>query len=340
MRKRRICLFALATVLAAALAWFFLPARDPIFHGKPESEWLTNIVYGESKAQVQQWRGFGPEGLRVLERALKPSREYRYRKYYRRYAYKLPRFIVRLLPSPSADKSYSTRMCVLDLLKRMDKDGWPAWRSVARALEDDDDGIRLSAISFFSWREDDSALLNQMAPRDKKAILPHFLRGLEDPDWGIRNNAALALRYYPEERQVVVPALSNALADAEPPVRLVAAESLIRIDPIAASRAGVVKALAALVVHTDDQIAGSAASALRRCRNDADEAVAALLKGLQSTNSYVSSSCVGSLESFPGHADSILPELRRAAERTDHAGGYAKQAVKKLEARQATQRPR
>jgi len=340
-RKRSIGLFALATLLTAVLAsviWlFFMPGRDPLFHGRPESQWITNIVYGvqlsdaESKAQVQQWRNFGPEGLRVLERGLDQTPGRRYRKFYRRYAHKLPRFMISLLPSPAMDKSYSTRMCVLDLLKRMDKDAWPVWRTVARALDDEDDGIRMSAISFFTWREDDSAFLNQMAPRDKKAILPRFLRGMEDSDWGLRNNAALALRYYPEEKQAVVPALAKALADAEPHVRLVAAESLNRIDPIEASRAGVVKALAALVVHPDDQIAGSAASALRRCRNDADEAVGALLKALHSTNNYVSSSAVWSLEAFPGHADIILPEMRKAAERKDHAGGYARKAVKNLE---------
>src|SRR5688572_31974109 len=105
-RKRRICLFALAMLLAAglALAWFLLSDRDRMFHGKAESEWITNIVYGvqlsdaESKAQVQQWRDFGAEGLRVLERGLEPSRGYRYRKFYRRYAPKFPRFIIRLLP--------------------------------------------------------------------------------------------------------------------------------------------------------------------------------------------------------------------------------------------------
>src|SRR5688572_413097 len=261
-RKRRICLFALAMLLAAvlALAWFLLPHRDRMFRGKPESEWITNIVYGvqlsdaESKAQVQQWRDFGPEGLRMLERGLEPSDGYRYRKFYRRYVYKFPRFIVRLLPSPATDKSYSTRMCVISLLSRMDTNAWPAWRAAARALEDEQDGVRQSAISFFTRREDDSALLNRMPPRDKKSLLPRFLRGLEDPsNWGLRNNAALALRYYPEEKQTVAPALAKALADAQPQVRLIAADSLNRIDPIAASRAGVVKVLAAIVVHPDDQ---------------------------------------------------------------------------------------
>src|SRR5262245_61054889 len=93
-RKWRIGLFALATLLAAALAalvWFFLPERDRMFHGKRESEWVTNIVYGmqltddQNKAQAQRWRDFGPEGLRVLERGLEPSGGHRYRKLYRSY---------------------------------------------------------------------------------------------------------------------------------------------------------------------------------------------------------------------------------------------------------------
>src|SRR5262245_43924454 len=103
-RKLRICVFALATFLLAilaALAWLLLSDRDRMFHGKRESEWVTNIVYGmqlsdaESKAQVQRWRDFGPEGLRVLERGLEPSRNHSYRTVYRRYAHKLPRFVLR-----------------------------------------------------------------------------------------------------------------------------------------------------------------------------------------------------------------------------------------------------
>ena len=35
---------------------------------------------------------------------------------------------------------------------------------------------------------------------------------------------------------------------------------------------------------------------------------------------------------FPNHADTIIPELRKAAERKDNVGGYARAAVKRLEA--------
>jgi hypothetical protein len=341
-RKWRISLFALAIFLGAALAaiaWFFPPERDRMFHGKRESEWVANIVYdvqlsdAENKAQVKRWRDFGPEGLRVLERGLEPSRGHRYRQFWRRYAWNLPGWVRNLLPPPGTDKSYSTRMCVINLLCRMDKDAWPAWRAVARALEDEADGVRQSAVSFFTWHEDDSAFLNQMPARDKKALLPHFLGALNSGDSGLCNNAAIALRYYPEEKQIVVPALVAALSEPQPHTCLSVIESLNKIDPTAASRAGVVKILAVLALHPNDQIAGRAASALRKCRNDADEAVAALVKALHSTNSYVSSSAVWSLESFPTHSDIILPELRKAAERKDNAAGHAKNAIKNLVSR-------
>jgi HEAT repeat protein len=174
-----------------------------------------------------------------------------------------------------------------------------------------------------------------MPARDKKTLLPLFLRALETArSCGPRNNAALALRYYGDEKALVIPALTSALSDTEPYVRLTAAESLNHVDAEAASRAGVVKVLGVLVTDADDQIGGRAASVLRNCRNDADSAVAALIEGLHSTNTYVSCSAVWSLESFPSHADTIIPELRKAAERKDNAAGYAKNAIKSLESRQ------
>src|SRR5687767_3167810 len=332
-RKRRIRLFALgalAGVLLAALT-LFLPERDRMFGGKAESEWVTNIVYGadlsddEERAQAKRWRDFGPEGLRVLERGLEPSRGHRYRKFHRRYAPKLPTSMAGLLPQPTVDKSSGTRMSVISLLSRMETNAWPAWRVVARALEDENDSVRNNAINFFTWHHNHPAFLNHMPARDKKTVLPLFLRALESRG-ALPNNAALALRYYPEEKPVVVPALAKALSHPQPHVRLAVAESLNRIDPAAAGGVGVVKALEALVLQPDDRIAWRAASELRNCRNDADEAVAALIKGLQSTNAEVSCVAIWSLETFPDHADTMIPELRKVAERKDDAARCATNA--------------
>jgi hypothetical protein len=342
-RKRRIRLFALAASVGVSLAAlaFFLPERDRMFQGKRESEWLTNIVDGsqlsddENKAQAKRWRDFGPDGLRVLERGLEPSRGHRYRKFYRHYAPKLHRSMAGLLPQPTTDKRFGTRVSVISLLCSMETNAWPAWRAAARALDDENDTVRQSALNFFTWREGNSVCLNQMPARDKKKLLPLFVRALESRgNWGLPSNAALALRYYPEEKLVVVPVLARALAHPQPHVRLTVAESLNRIDAAAAGRVGVVNALEALVLQPDDRIAWRAASELRNCRNDAEEAVAALITALRSTNADVSCVAVWSLETFPSHANTIIPELRKAMERKDDAAGCAKNGIQSLESRQ------
>jgi peptidoglycan/LPS O-acetylase OafA/YrhL len=102
--RRRILLFALALVLLSGLAWLAMSPRDPLFHGKPESQWITNIVYGmglseeQNREQVQRWRDFGPDGLRVLERGLAAKHGRAYQTIHRRLASFLPGALFRLLP--------------------------------------------------------------------------------------------------------------------------------------------------------------------------------------------------------------------------------------------------
>jgi non-SMC mitotic condensation complex subunit 1 len=341
-----IPLWVLAVVVVSGLgllALLLLP-RDRLFHGKLESEWIKGVNYGmslsdeQNREQAQRWHEFGPEGLRVLERGLNPERGRRYREIYRRVSLKWPRFLVSLLPTPPMDATRGTRMNVLDLLWRMGKDAHPAWPAVARALADEDAGVRQIAITFFTHPEDDTAFLNQMRAPDKKELLPLFLRALEDnrANWGLRNNAALALKYYPEQAPRVAPALEKALQDPSPYVRLIAAEGLNRVDAEMAKKAGAVTVMSRLMQDQDDQVASRAAFVLRQFQNEPDAAVSALLQALQSTNSNVGCNAVWSLEwAFPSYAGRIIPELRKAAERKDNVGGYARSAVKHLESEAA-----
>ena len=346
---RLIAVVGLAIIFIGCLAFVALAPREPLFHGKPESQWLTNIVYGmslseaQNKEQVQRWRDFGPEGLRVLERGLAPNRGLIYQRLYGRLASILPGPALRFLPAPPPKIVGGTRHIVMDLLCRMGKDAYPAWPAVARTLSDEDPWVRARAITFFTGSEDDKALLNHLPAKEKQKLLPLFIRSLEDGgwSWNPRNNAALALRYFPEQASLFTPALIKALQDAFPYVRLNAAITLNRVDPVAGSKAGAVTVVAKELQNPDYNLSGQAAFALRQFQHDADLAVTALIDALHGTNSaVVGASTVWSLEhAFPNHADRIIPELRKAAERKDNAGGYAKGALKSLESRAAKKQP-
>jgi HEAT repeat protein len=126
--------------------------------------------------------------------------------------------------------------------------------------------------------------------------------------------------------------LEKALQDPSPYVRLISAEALNRVDAETAKKAGAVNVMSRLMQDQDDQVASRAAFVLRQFQNEPEAAVSALLQALQSTNSNVGCNAVWSLEwAFPSYAGKIIPELRKAAERKDNVGGYARSALKRLE---------
>lgn len=237
---KRVLLAGLLILIACGSAlWLSIRPRDPLFRGKPESHWIGHLSYGDEE-QVERWREFGPEGVHVLIRALDGADrpvDRLYRKVYRSLVRTVPRAAMDRLPSPRADLTRSTRMNVVQLLSRLSKDAKEAAPVMARALRDDDHSVRQLAITFFTAGEDEHCLLNQMQAGAKRRLLPDFIRAMQDPNPGVRNNAAIALRYYPEEAETVVPVLVHALQDPVPKVRKVAAAALKAIDPTAAEKA-------------------------------------------------------------------------------------------------------
>jgi HEAT repeat protein len=339
--KTLFLLVTLLVVLFCGLIWLFVCPRDPLFHGKPESVWIRGIDYGVSlstaddQAQIKQWVDFGPEGVRVLARALDKADhpiQRRYRQTYRQLSTRLPGALMRLLPAPPQDSTHGTRMCVISLLSRMGKDAMAATPTVSRALKDESPSVRQTAISFFTSPENENSLLNQMDKKEKRKLLPDFTHALEDnSNWGLRNNAALALRYYSEQRQIVAPVLVKALQDPVPLVRVVAAEALNRVDPDAAEKAGAIAVVIEVLKDPDDQVAYRAAEFLRDFQRQPELAVPALIESLQNTNTLVACTALWSLQQFKHHADTIIPALKKAAQREDIVGGWAKTALKPLE---------
>lgn len=235
--------YAALLVFAVGLlaTWFIVPPPTPQFRGHPDSYWIDRLVYRD-EAQVKQWREYGPDGVRVLVRALDGANrpgDTAYQKFHRMLRGILPAGLMSFLPAPPMDLTRSTRMEVVDLLSRLSKDATLALPSMARTLNDRDRAVRQIAITYFTAGEDENCLLNKMEAGAKAKLLPDFIRAAQDDNWGVRNNAMVALRFYPEQAPLVVPVLLKALGDSEPPVRNLAADALKRVDPVAAATAGV-----------------------------------------------------------------------------------------------------
>lgn len=311
MRNRRILALAFSLAcLCGIVTWLVLHPYDPGFHGKPETEWIKGITYFGDEAQIKQWRSFGPEGLHLLARSLDRGRAYR--SAYRRLMPRLPgllNHLSRWLPKPA--DSHSARMCVISLLRQFGKDAKPVEPAIARALDDDDAGVRQSALGCYG------ELLEAMGAQEKAARLPQFIRAIQDNDWGIRNNAVIALQFYRDQAPVVVPVLVNSLKDPVVQVRLMAAKALAKVDLQAAVRAGVVPIAINILQDTNDQVAYQAAELLGELGQEPSLAVPALIASVQGTNGLVATTAARALGYFPGQADVIVPVLLKALENTN-----------------------
>lgn len=314
-------------------------AQDQVFRGKPESEWIKTVKYNDEE-QEKEWQSYGEEGAEVLIRGLKRARRPGERAY-RRLNRKLPVAGRRFLPSAKADSTRITRHCLVALIADLGTNANAATDIMIDVVVDDEDpAVRQSAVNFFTESEDENSRINKLPPAQKTRLLPGLISALQDTsNWGLRNNAALALKFYPEHRLTVAPVLRNALQDTQPQVRLLAAEALNRVDPDIARELRITSILAEIAKNPDDQIAYRAVAALERPGAEPEVAVPALIEALGSTNSLVACQAVWSLErgpkEFQPHSEIIVRALTSAAERNDNPGRYAKKALERWTSRSA-----
>ena len=289
-----------------AFAWHAFGPRDRLLHGKPESEWIKGIAYFGDNGQLKAWRALGPDGLHLLARTLDRGRFYRktYRWLMPRLPGRLNAFLYSCLPKPS--DSHATRMCVISLLRQLGKDAKPVEPAIARALSDDDQGVRLSALGCYE------ELPEVMSQKEKLARLPAFLRAMQDVDSGIRNNAAVALRWYSGQAPAVAPVLIKALHDPHVDARMQVAKALARVDLQAGLKAGIVPLVIEILKNPNDQVAYQAAELLGEMGAEPALAVPALTEASQDTNSLVASTAKRALARFPKQARERAPALRSA----------------------------
>jgi len=340
----RVAVTTTVIVACVAAMWFWfgdgsVGDDDPLFRGKPESEWIKSVKYTFDAGydeQVKEWRGYGEEGVQVLIRGLQHANhpgERVYRSIYRR----MPGFLMRWLPSAKDDSTRATRMCLVSLLSSLGNDAKSATPIMIRTLRQDEaDSVRQCSINFFTGSEDENCLLNQLPASEKKRLVPALLRALQNKgNWGLRNNAANALKWIPEEKTVIAPALVAALQDPQPQVRLLAAKALNRVDPEAAQKAGAVSMVLAVAKNADPQVAAPAVSGLRFFKNEPELVVPVLVELLESTNTLVACEAVWILEwsgrEFGSYSNTVVPALTKAAKRKDNVGGYARTALRRFQ---------
>jgi hypothetical protein len=298
MRKgKRILLAGLLVAALCGFAWLVLRPHSGVFRGKPESEWIKSITYNGNDAQTQQWREFGPDGLRLLAKTLNQGRIYR--KIYRWTMPRLPGALNHILYPrlPNPMDSHSTRMCVIALLSSLGKDAKLVEPAIARALDDDDGGVRLSALGCYEGR-----LLEVIGKKEKAARLPSFVRAMQDREWAVRNNAAVALWFYQDQAQAVVPVLVKALQDPDAHVRLLSAKDLVHIDSKAGIEAGIVPILIDILKSPDDQVAYQAAESLGELGNASVLVVPALVESVHGTNRLVAQTAARALKKIDPEA--------------------------------------
>jgi hypothetical protein len=297
IKKRFVIPLAILILIAvSALGWIAFGPHDRLLHGKRESEWIKGIKYEWDPAQIKQWRALGPDGLHLLARTLDRGRFYR-----KAYRWTMPRlpgrvnaFLNPLLPKPS--DSHATRMCVIFLLSNLGKDAKPVEPAIARALSDDDSGVRLSALGCYE------ELPEVMSEKEKLARLPEFLHAMQDTDSGIRNNAAVALRWYAGHAPAVAPVLVKALHDPHVDARMQVAKALARVDLQAGLKAGIVPVVIEILRNPNDQVAYQAAELLGEMGAEPALAVPALTEAAQGTNSLMASTAKRALDRFPNQA--------------------------------------
>jgi hypothetical protein len=305
---------------------FFGP-RDPLFQGKPESQWIKELSIVDEDA-ARKWRSFGTEGVELLIRGLNNSKGGSAERSYRWMMKRLPVRLRGWFPTPKPDTTSGTRMLVLDLLGTCDETNL-AQPSVVAAFDDEDANVRIRAIGYFTRNEGGQVRLNGLPPTRKAQLLPMFVKLAHDSNKAVRYSSIKALGYYldsPKQRGVVIETLTNALSD-NVLVRFEAAALLTSVESETASNFGAVPVLVGVLKTETFLFAPDAAELLGRVRSTPELVVPALINGLSSTKANIAAASASALTNFPDHTNLTIPALEQATRRTDAGGDSARQAL-------------
>lgn len=280
--RRRIWLIIFVIAVLGGTTWLILcSANHRLIEGKTEADWIKSINYSGDSAETDRWRALGPEGIRMLIKALNAGNGF-FESRYPRFWGSLPPFLRKHLPTPV--NGYPTRMCAACMLERLGPDAKSAVPALIQALKrEKTGGVQENILNCFSYEKN---ILEGM-DEDRADLLPELLRAMQSSEWGVRNDAALALACYTGQAETVSPVLLNALHDPDVHVRMAAAEALHQIAPRLAAKPEVVRVLTEIMKNPDDQVAYRAPELLGEMGKDASSAVPALIEYAHGTNALV-----------------------------------------------------
>ena len=191
--KMKTAIVSGAVVLLAAgtttVAVKVIHERPMVVQGRTESEWIKSIVYNGDDNQRKLWHSLGPKGIKMLVRAMKPPADG--------------------LTEEKANASRDTRARAASLLCQMgdNKEDITAVPDVIHLLKTEKNGtVRGLELGYFEMP------IQTMSEKDKTALFPELIPSLQSSDMTERNNALVALQYYQNQKETVVPLILQCLA--------------------------------------------------------------------------------------------------------------------------------
>lgn len=291
--KAKVAVVAAVGLLVTTGVTVVTVEQTRLVQGKTEDEWIKSIVYNGDDNQRHLWQSLGPRGTHMLIRALqtrpKDNSEEQVRT--NRFIHMNAADLLCTLENYDGEKGYHADKSVLPELIQVLK-------------TEKEDAVRGLELACFEMP------IRTMTEPQKAELFPELLRAMESPDANVRNNALVALPYYTNEADTVVPLLVHALQDTAPWVRLHAAGALNKIDPQTAAKSDVVRVLAGCL--TNQLTANEATFALGDLHREPELSVPALIQSLQGPESYVRGNSAVALARFGGQAQTAIPALQKA----------------------------
>jgi hypothetical protein len=187
---------ASALILTTGATVVIVQSTNPM-RGKTESQWIKSIVYFGDENQTKLWRSFGPKGVHMLVRALR---------------------------SPIYDRA--AHLSVASLIDQLGDDAKSAIPDLIIQLKiENEEDVRSLELAYFE------VPIQRLPESQKMALFPELLNAMQSQNANVRNNALVALQYYPSQAETVIPLMVKSLQDASPVVRLMAVKALHQVDP-------------------------------------------------------------------------------------------------------------